>query len=687
MSIFENPFYILGATIRDNRSKINELAEEKSLLSSSDDCTEARNILTNPRKRLSAEVRWFPGLSPNNVKMIVEYVMNPDEEELDINSFHSLAKLNILKGEFDHFNRICGYCEDSQRDFFITYLIIIIKNINTVFEEIDFDEILLLINEDRSVSGFPQIEDTKPIEKEIRQMRLDFQDLLNNSLSQYVQEEYIEIINRLTNECIDENEILEGVVINDLLESYELQTKNLIEKQAEDIIALAKNIKYEDGETELNYMLDILIQRIEIFDRIAQPLQLKARSEGTRHKESENVAHIIRGLAIELHNNHTATDFAIKLTSCLKSTFAELDEFAQITEEDSVALDNIRQKQQAEKKEHDKMLTENTSDKNYSVTVIKARFAMPPYCTCCFKPTDIRERVEGKISETYYNTKETRSITLDFPVCADCLKHRKQITYRKWLLILLTLAISTGLFALLCLTNTEYNTLIACYFGLTVFIYIISGNCLRLPYITRDHSSWEESVRITPVSMKGNGVIFEFTNWRYAFCFAKANNAELNISKSRSTVKNNKIITSLDHPYSVAFSVLCLVLLVSIFIGPSMYQSIASNSQAKPSAQNNSNSQSYSNNNTSSSRYEQMKDLENELDEKKRIIDSMENELANIESDLEYYDRMLNTSNNNYYADKYNGLLEDYEYLYYNYESEINEYNRLVNHYNSEYVD
>ena len=68
MDLFSNPFHILGASTRDNRHRISELADERSLLFDPNSCMEARSDLTNPRKRLSVEVAWLPGIAPNRVE-------------------------------------------------------------------------------------------------------------------------------------------------------------------------------------------------------------------------------------------------------------------------------------------------------------------------------------------------------------------------------------------------------------------------------------------------------------------------------------------------------------------------------------------------------------------------------------------------------------------------------------------
>ena len=59
--MFQNAFQLLGATVRDDRRRIVELAEEKSLELDHEACQKARSDLTSPRTRLSVEMGWLPG--------------------------------------------------------------------------------------------------------------------------------------------------------------------------------------------------------------------------------------------------------------------------------------------------------------------------------------------------------------------------------------------------------------------------------------------------------------------------------------------------------------------------------------------------------------------------------------------------------------------------------------------------
>ena len=65
-----------------------ELSEERSLLTDSDDCAQASSNLINPRKRLSAEIAWLPGVSPKNTNAVVQWLSKP------VRSLHPLDPLD-----------------------------------------------------------------------------------------------------------------------------------------------------------------------------------------------------------------------------------------------------------------------------------------------------------------------------------------------------------------------------------------------------------------------------------------------------------------------------------------------------------------------------------------------------------------------------------------------------------------
>ena len=74
MKLSENPFSLLKASPRDRKVRLIELSEEAELFGDHEAAVNARNILSNPRTRLSAEIAWFPGLRPKRVRDLLDQI-------------------------------------------------------------------------------------------------------------------------------------------------------------------------------------------------------------------------------------------------------------------------------------------------------------------------------------------------------------------------------------------------------------------------------------------------------------------------------------------------------------------------------------------------------------------------------------------------------------------------------------
>lgn len=96
MDLLKNPFFLLGATIRDDRHKILELAEERSLLSDATECMQAQSTLTRPQNRISAEISWLPGVNPEHIESLLKQLDSPNQNLLNIIDLPPLARINLL---------------------------------------------------------------------------------------------------------------------------------------------------------------------------------------------------------------------------------------------------------------------------------------------------------------------------------------------------------------------------------------------------------------------------------------------------------------------------------------------------------------------------------------------------------------------------------------------------------------
>jgi hypothetical protein len=91
----------LGVTTRDDRRRIVELAEEKSLELDHEVCQKARSDLTNPRNRLSVELAWLPGVSPRKASQLVDHLRHNPMAIREESGLPTLAHLNLLAAAFE----------------------------------------------------------------------------------------------------------------------------------------------------------------------------------------------------------------------------------------------------------------------------------------------------------------------------------------------------------------------------------------------------------------------------------------------------------------------------------------------------------------------------------------------------------------------------------------------------------
>ncbi len=217
MDLLQNPFYLLTATQRDNRQKIIDLAEERSLLSDVDKCMAARAELTNPRKRISAEVAWLPGVAPESAYDILLLLESSAGNHLSCDNTTSasvtslaaalvrapyakksniadevLETLKLSKGNFTEVGEFLGIntltpiaranllaarmlrLPDYTLDIIAEWILAIAE----AFENINPSDIRATLNTERKESGFPEITELSDITSEIQNCRRYYQQVI-----------------------------------------------------------------------------------------------------------------------------------------------------------------------------------------------------------------------------------------------------------------------------------------------------------------------------------------------------------------------------------------------------------------------------------------------------------------------------------------------------------------------------
>lgn len=332
-ALHQSAFAVLGVTARDNRKNIVELAEEKSLELDHDVCQKARSDLTNPRTRLSAEIAWLPGVSPRKATQLLDNLLTDPMAVRDEPGLPTLAHLNLLAAAFEAVNG--KHDADDLAEF--------IMETAYLAEELTPEEVLRDINEDRAVSGFPEVRALDQIEAELTERKRYYRGAIKDALDRLPPMTLIQVITETVDGVTSGGEDHAPGLIDDLVDSYEVETHGILQKEAENVHKLIKAAREhaDSGEAAVKPYVDKLEAVARNWDKIAQPIQLSSKARGIDHEASRDLAYEIRSLAIDLFNKHDMLAQSQRLTGLIQELFAEVPEIVDRIEEDADALADI----------------------------------------------------------------------------------------------------------------------------------------------------------------------------------------------------------------------------------------------------------------------------------------------------------------------------------------------------------
>lgn len=336
--LHQSPFAILGVTTRDDRRRIVELAEEKALELDPEVCQKARSDLTSPRNRLSVELAWLPGVSPRKASELLDGLHhNPMAARAEA-GVPTLALLNLLAAAFEAVDG--GHDLDDLVEF--------IADIGYLVEELSAEEVWRDINEDRIVSRFPEVHALEQIEAGLAERKRYYRTAIRDALDRLPSTTLIQVMTEIVDSVTSHGAELAPGLIDDLVDSYEVEAQGFLQKEAENVSKLVRATRdhAESGEAAVKYYLDKLDAVARNWDKVAQPIQLSAKARGINHEASRDLGYEIRNLAIDLYNKHGLLNQSERLIGLIQELFAELPEIVDRTEEDAEALADISKERQ-----------------------------------------------------------------------------------------------------------------------------------------------------------------------------------------------------------------------------------------------------------------------------------------------------------------------------------------------------
>ena len=334
MNLFENPFYILGASTRDDRKQILDLAQDKMLQLDTSVVSEAKLMLTTPSKRINAEISWLPGISKSKCKEIMQFLTDKQTDLSIIGSLPPLPAINVRIS-------MLTYWDNLQKAPFINF----IHTIAAKYEEISVENLTTILNEERSVAKMPEISNPSVVEQALEAHKNYCVEQLQHLLDKLPTKRLTANMLALVENCIKQEESLS--LIDTLIDkSYAIKVQPYLLEQSEKIKESAKKIEKLLSDNPQSQSIDEnveeFIEELSVFDEAMQPLQLSMQQRGLEHQESRDIAYVARGLAIDLLNKAQKEELSEKLMKKVKELFTEISSVDEKVDKDLNDLKEIQ---------------------------------------------------------------------------------------------------------------------------------------------------------------------------------------------------------------------------------------------------------------------------------------------------------------------------------------------------------
>ena len=269
MALLTNPFFTLGATMRDDKRRIMELAEEKSLMSDGTSARRAMVVLTNPRRRLAAEIGWLPGLGPKRISEALSILTQAPAKVQELGTLPCLARANLLA---DALIRVIDQLPTAMVARWIL-------EIADTHDCIEAAQTATLLNEERSVAGFPAVGDLQVVVAELKGRRQYYRQAIKTALNQVPSPSLVEIMTMAVAEATDNGQRQGPILIDDLVDSFEVEAQGFLATETENIAALVQGIRGAvdrgEGHERIERIVSDLEQVARNWDRVVQPMQVE----------------------------------------------------------------------------------------------------------------------------------------------------------------------------------------------------------------------------------------------------------------------------------------------------------------------------------------------------------------------------------------------------------------------------
>lgn len=347
MHFRQNPFFILGASVRDSREKLHELADDHSLDNDAEKYTSSLSSLTHPKRRIAAEIAWAPAIAPTRLDAILATLFTNAGSMAALMDLPALARANLLAAEISERTAL----SPKELESALTELV-------TTVADIAPESTIREINADRTISGFNPLTEPSQIAEELKEQYRHFEQVSKATLGLFTIPKQAHLLTRLTESLTAEGTVQPPQLLEQLVSGYELTVTAELTQKADAIgravSAILKLAELGTSENELLVNVNQLVASVNEWDALAQPIQVANRSRGLDHQASDDLAYVVREGAISLWNDHQLQEAAKVLTGCLATAFAESPQLSSKFAQDQAIFADIEQKRRENRKAQEK---------------------------------------------------------------------------------------------------------------------------------------------------------------------------------------------------------------------------------------------------------------------------------------------------------------------------------------------
>ena len=342
MKLLDNPFYILKCLPESSKSTILEQADNRSFDIDEQRCTDAKNILLNPKKRLEAEICWFPGLDFKDINERINHIYRNMQDYVSnfffIKTKFYLAESNLLAFGLDleKEKNVNEWSEDNLR-FVASFLC-------SFSEKINIEQIKKYIIESRAKAKFPSNISDEEINFYINEQKKYYKESLYSFLKKVEQSKLISVLSKLIEESTElGKQNCKWSLLEEVIYDYELDKKDFFEKQKTEIdkkLELLSNINLDN-----NLSNDLLLQNykelkdsLQSLNNIIYPIKLLKKSRGIDDEFLLKILYSIRNLSLHFANDLENYEYALRLNKLCEEFFSELRKTSSLINNDKIDL-------------------------------------------------------------------------------------------------------------------------------------------------------------------------------------------------------------------------------------------------------------------------------------------------------------------------------------------------------------